>query len=173
MPIRTCVALFAALLTLSLGRSAPPPNASSCDAPETRQFDFWVGTWALSWGDDGHGTNRIRRILGGCVIEESFAGQMATGPYHGRSFTVYDTSAGVWRQTWVDDNGAYLDFEGGMRADGRMVLARTTTRNGQTVYQRMVWRDVETDRLHWDWQQSTDGGTTWTTRWSIEYVRSE
>lgn len=177
-PVAVVAALVVGLTGVAAGPSAgssadPVAAASACAAPEADQFDFWVGTWALTWGEAGRGTNRIRRILNGCVIEESFAGQMPDGPYRGLSVSTYDAGAGVWRQTWVDDQGAYLDFEGGLQPDGRMILSRTTTRDGETIHQRMVWRNVEADRLHWDWQMSTDGGATWTTKWSIAYVRSE
>jgi hypothetical protein len=148
----------------------PAPSAPTCDVPEVRQFDFWLGTWSLQWAD-GEGTNRVRRILGGCVIEEVFEGRMPNGWYRGRSVTVYDARAGVWRQTWVDDRGSYLDFEGSVQ-DGQMVLSRSAMKDGAPVLQRMVWRDVEADRLTWTWERSTDDGASWETLWTIRYQRA-
>ena len=42
----------------SVGATAAPP----CDAPEFRQFDFWLGEWTVT-KPDGQlaGTNRISR----------------------------------------------------------------------------------------------------------------
>ena len=31
--------------------------------PEARQFDFWIGDWDATWGEDQRGTNRVRSIL--------------------------------------------------------------------------------------------------------------
>lgn len=164
-------------IVLLTGAATPPramaqDDASRCDVPEARQFDFWIGQWTLTWGDDGHGTNTIRRVLDGCIIEERFEGQMPDGWYRGRSVSAYDPERDVWLQTWVDDRGNYLDFSGGIE-DGRMVLRREAVRDGQPVVQRMVWYNISDRELDWNWEQSEDGGATWTTLWHIHYRRQE
>jgi len=146
------------------------PDPSACETSTQQTFDFWIGSWSLQWAD-GRGTNRIQRILGGRVIEETFDGQTPTGRYRGRSWTVYDAEIGIWQQTWVDDQGAFTVFEGTVR-DDRMILSRTTTRDGVEVQQRMVWHSIVLDRLVWDWERSTDDGVSWETLWSITYTRS-
>jgi len=143
--------------------------AKPCSAPQADQFDFWLGDWDLSWGDGETGHNSIRRILGGCVIQERFEGS-AQQPFHGTSVSVYDPQADLWRQTWVDDQGGYLDFTGGMQ-DGRMVLSRAATIKGKAVRQRMVFYNIAADSLDWDWEVSRDGGETWDLRWRIHYRR--
>ena len=45
----------------------------------------------------------------------------------GRSASIFDVSAGKWKQTWVDNEGGYLDFVGEFK-DGQMVLEREATR---------------------------------------------
>ena len=42
-----------------------------------KQFDFWLGEWDLTWGEDGRGTNRITLILDEQVIQEEFDGTPA------------------------------------------------------------------------------------------------
>lgn len=166
------LALFvlSCLLAASTAPAAAQSDATPCDAPGADQFDFWLGTWELAWGEDGRGTNTIKRILGGCIIEESFEGMMKSGPYRGLSVTAYDPETDQWRQTWVDDQGEYLDFVGAKDGD-RMVLQRTTTMASDTIEQRMVWHNITADSLDWMWQKSEDGGQTWTTLWAIHYVR--
>jgi hypothetical protein len=83
-------------------------------AAQQKQFDFWVGEWEASWpgqngSPSGHGTNSIMRILDGCVVQEYFSGQ-GTPPFHGTSLSIYDLKPGKWKQTWSDNQGAYLDF---------------------------------------------------------------
>lgn len=148
--------------------SAPP---TACDVPAARQFDFWVGTWTLRWGEHGRGTNVIRRILGGCVIEETFQGRMPDGLFRGKSVSVYDAREQRWKQTWVDSEGSYLDFTGAFE-DGRMILQRRAQRAGQSILQRMVWYNITDDQLDWNWEKSEDGGETWTTLWHIHYTRA-
>jgi hypothetical protein len=133
-------------------------------------LDFWLGTWDVTWAGGGHGTNTIRRILDDRVIEESFDGADADSRLIGRSLSVRDTADGRWRQTWVDSTGAYLDLAG-VVADGRIAFIRDKSVDGRIVSDRMVWLDVTSDSFRWQWQRSTDGGTTWELTWEIDYRR--
>jgi hypothetical protein len=78
-----------------------------CAMPEAAQFDFWLGEWALEWGEDGHGTNVIMKSLDDCVIVERFDGTPSI-PLRGMSVSVYDARLGQWRQTWVDNQDSLL-----------------------------------------------------------------
>jgi hypothetical protein len=130
-------------------------------------LDFWIGDWTVSW-PGGSGTNSIRRILDGRVIEEEFACQDSDGPFYGRSLSVRDRVDGVWRQTWVDSTGAYLDLVG-VDVDGRISFQRDAPGG---VRQRMVWLDVTGSTFRWEWQKSSDGGTTWEVMWPLDYRRA-
>jgi hypothetical protein len=83
---------------------------------------------------------------------------------------VYSPGRGKWLQTWVDNSGGYLDFEGGW-ADGRMVLSRRAERDGKTFLQRMVFYNISDHALDWNWERSDDGGATWNPLWVIHYTR--
>jgi len=144
-------------------------NSPPCTDTGFRQFDFWLGEWNLTWDEEGKGTNRITRVLDDCVILENFDGGDSM-PLRGMSVSTYDTMVGQWRQTWVDNNGTYLDFTGGMQGD-EMVLVRTFTREGRELMQRMIFREIKPDALIWDWQRSVDQGKTWELLWQINYHR--
>ena len=130
-------------------------------------LDFWLGRWRLSWADGGEGTNTIRRILDGRVIEESFEGRDGSGTLLGRSLSVVDGGDGAWRQTWVDSSGAYLDFVG-VEVDGAIAFQRTTA---EGRIQRMRWVDRTADGFDWHWERSSDGGAIWEPLWAIRYRR--
>jgi hypothetical protein len=149
-----------------------------CSNPEVSQFNFWLGDWDLEWpaeqmggadGDTGTGANRIERVLGGCVVEENFS--TSDGSFLGRSHSVYDPAAGFWRQTWVDNQGGYLLFAGGMDGDTMELRTPVVERDGKLAVNRMVFRDIATDSLSWDWQGSRDGGESWDDLWNISYRR--
>ncbi len=144
---------------------------SPCAAAEYRQFDFWLGDWQLRWGEDGRGQNRISKILDDCVVLEEFDGQPSS-TLVGKSMSTFDKDSGQWRQTWVDNNGTYLDFVGGLQ-NGRMVLSREAMRAGETFLQRMVFYNIEEDAFEWNWERSDDGGATWQVRWQIRYERTK
>lgn len=137
----------------------------------TGALDFWIGTWDVSWDGGGHGTNTIRQILGDRVIEETFHGADADGSLDGRSLSVRDAADGRWRQTWVDSNGAYLDFVG-IEVDGQIALQRDAIIDGAAGLQRMIWLDVTQATLRWQWQRSRDGGASWELAWEIRYRRA-
>ena len=110
---------------------APPPIP-----PETSQFDFWVGDWDAMSGDEAQGTNHITKRWDRVVVEE-FKGKNLQG----HSVSVFDTNTKTWKQTWVDDQGGYLDFTGGF-ADGKMTLSRSFAKDGKTILQRMVYYNI-------------------------------
>jgi hypothetical protein len=150
-----------------------PPNP--CVDVNQKQFDFWVGEWDLTWpgpsgGETGHRTNSIQRILDGCIVQESFSGQNSM-PLRGTSVLVFDTRANHWKQTWVDNQGAYLDFVGDFK-DGQMILQREATGpGGKKMLQRMVWKNIGAREFDWSWESSNDGGKTWQVQWPIHYKR--
>ena len=137
--------------------------------PEARQFDFWLGHWDLTWGDQERGTNVITSILNDHVILENFTSQ-ATPPFVGMSVSVFNRASGKWQQTWVDNEGGYLDFVGEFR-DGQMILQRTAELNGKRIEQRMVWYNITVEHLDWNWERSDDHGATWRGLWKIHYQR--
>ena len=47
--------------------------------------------------------------------------------YADRVFPSLTCCAGKWKQTWVDNEGGYLDFVGESK-DGQMILSREATR---------------------------------------------
>ena len=171
---------WSALLLLPLAVSAlatqssqtTPPNP--CAAVQQGQFNFWVGDWDLTWpgknaGETGHGTNSIKRIMDGCVVQENFSGQAAH--LRGTSVSTFDTNAGKWKQTWVDNEGGYLDFVGEFK-DGQMILQREATGPGGAKFlQRMVWKNITANEFDWSWESSQDGGKTWQVNWPIHYKR--
>lgn len=172
MMVSTRSVLFLSLLLIPVAATAQEAPPDPCSAPEVSQFDFWLGEWELSW-EGGAGTNRIERVLGGCVVQESFTGDMGDGTiFRGMSHSIWDPRAGLWRQTWVDNQGGYLVLTGGMEGNEMILsLERETPQGPRTM--RMVFRDIAEDSFDWDWQSSDDGGATWATRWSIHYRRAE
>ncbi len=129
-----------------------------------RDFDFWLGEWDVRWDEDRCGTNVVELTLDGRVVLEQFDGRPGT-QLRGMSVSVYDDREDVWRQTWVDSEGNYLQFAGGFK-DGVMDLRGE--RDGYAV--RMQWRDIRHDALTWLWQRSLDD-ESWVTSWELRYRR--
>lgn len=172
------VRLAATAATLALAAPAqaqggsPPPAPPTCNAPEHRQFDFWVGEWTVR-GQTGAvvGTNRIESTLSGCAIVEHWT---SSGANRGTSLNFYDRVTGTWRQTWIDNAGQPLHLEGELR-DGKMVLEGTTpgAAGAPASRHRITWTPLEGGDVRQLWETSTDGGTTWAVGFDGRYSRTE
>lgn len=148
-------------------------NESACDSPECHQFDFWIGNWKATWQDSSEitytGSNTIIKILDDCVIAENFDGNPGID-FTGKSFSVYNKRKKIWEQTWVDSQGSYLLFTGGMN-DNKMILSREVETKKGTVEQRMVFYNISDKSFDWNWEASLDNGMTWKLNWQIHYTR--
>jgi hypothetical protein len=184
MPAILPALLGAGVLALTVGESnavrTPSPSTSSstasqapkasqsaaapdpCRGPERRQFDFWLGEWEVREGGKVAGSNRIRRILGGCAVREEWTG---AGGGNGTSLNVYDAARRRWHQTWVDDKGNVLLLEGDWRG-GKMVLEGERpvpggAGGGKTTRERISWTPKPGGLVRQLWESSADAGKTW------------
>ena len=137
------------------------------DIQPENQFDFWLGEWDVQWGEDDCGTNRIERVLGGKVIQENFSARELIG----MSVSCFDPERQLWCQTWVDNNGTYLDFTGRFENE-KMILERYALIKGLVCKQRMVWHEIEANKFEWNWERSDDG-EAWRVVWNIHYTRKK
>jgi hypothetical protein len=136
-----------------------PPKTASCEAPEYRQFDFWVGDWDAF--DVDSPTTRVARtrvdlILDGCVVREDYEG---TNGLNGQSFTIFDSSRNVWHQSWVTNRGQLLVIEGKVQT-GEMVLRGVDYAAGGRTLIRGTWKPAN-GGVRETALTSTDGGKTW------------
>jgi hypothetical protein len=139
-----------------------PAVAPACAAPELRQFDFWVGRWEVrDVNGCVLGNNTIEVVNRGCGLREQWSG--ASGSI-GTSVNTYDAARKQWHQTWIDSDGLLLVINGQFR-DGAMTMSGdVVARDGTRTANRLTWRPVsERGSLRQTWEQSTDGGRSWTT----------
>ncbi len=142
--------------------------------PSPTDLDFWVGKWEMASHSrknptseeftDGIAHNDVIRKWDGKAIEENFS----NGAYKGQSWSVFNPTTKVWHQTWIDNGGAYLLFEGGKEGD-KFVL--NLKNGGPKVQMRMVFSNIQKDSFVWDWEQSSDEGKSWLLMWELKYKR--
>ena len=169
--ILVCVAL---LMVSGVGGEVAAQEAETtpCTSPEHSQFDFWIGEWKVTDRDGVYqGSNRIEKVLGGCVLQESWTGAKGT---KGLSFNIYVAGRGVWHQTWVDASGTLLLLDGGLE-DGRMVLSGATPAGDGKgeVRHEIAWTPMRTGQVKQVWRISKDGGETWNDAFVGIYTREE
>ena len=150
--MRSAFVLAVCLVAFSASVSAQ--DAPGCSDDKSHQFDFWIGEWVVEAGGKVAGTNSIRPILDGCVLQENWRG---AGGSAGSSFNFYNPQKSRWEQFWVWRNGTTLELEGEY-SDGKMVLAGSSVdREGKPVENRITWYDNEDGTVRQHWEVSRDG----------------
>ena len=174
------LAFLVSIMTILLAWSFPPgtphpvPNTSVKISMDSAAFDFWLGKWNATWSDSAgtyHATNTITRKMDGHFIHESF--EILDGPmkgFKGESFSTLDKQSGQWKQTWIDNQGAYLDFVGKEEGGIKIFERNFVNKAGDTIRQRMRFMNIKTDSFDWDWQRSKNGAE-WKLLWALKYSR--
>jgi len=140
---------------------------AACDAPESRQLDFWLGEWNVTTPDGKlAGTNRITREYEGCVIHEHYTTPRG---YAGESLNAWDAARKVWHQTWVDSAGTVLLLDGRL-TDGAMVLEGPGFDEGRPVKHRITWTPNADGSVRQRWQ-TTGADGQWATAFDGTYRR--
>lgn len=141
-----------------------------CRTPEYRQFDFWVGDWAVqNPAGQPVGTNQVTLEQDGCLLVEHW--KSGRGVETGTSFNYYDIRDKKWHQLYIANNGnagAFPAMAGELK-DGRMVLL-TDLANG--TQSRWTWYVIEPGKVRQMAEQTTDGGRTWQVTWDSVYVKA-
>jgi len=142
--------------------AAPPP---SCDTPENRQFDFWVGSWDVYPA----GTTQlvahslIEKLYAGCAIRENWMplGKEVNGG--GGSLSLYDAKRRQWRQTWIDSTGTRVDLDGGFSKGVMSItgLWANFAGPGKDALVRMNYERQPDGQVRQWAESSTDDGRTW------------
>ena len=154
--------------------NAQNTNQSTCSSPQAMQFDFWLGDWNLTYNDTLHATNHIEKIMGSCAIQENFHDPNTN--YNGKSWSVYNKNYNVWQQTWIDDQGGYIDLTGSKQADSMVLTTAEKTVPANVsptgkIVNRMVYHNIQKNSFDWEWESSSDSGQTWKNNWHIHYQR--
>ena len=161
---------FSFICATGLAQQAPP----KCDAPQHRQFDFWLGEWRVE-SPDGKvlGKNSIRVEMNGCVLHERWKGAGGGG---GESFNIWDRTRGVWHQTWVDGIGTLLVLEGGLEGGSMRLEGKGKSTSGKVVRQRITWTPLTGDEcrgcVRQLWESASEG-EDWSTVFDGIYKPAE
>jgi hypothetical protein len=163
------------------GQPAATPQSAlpTCDRPEHRQFDYWVGEWDVRPNGQPESAptplgNVVRLEDGGCVVTEHWT----TPRMSGRSVNIFDRTRGQWHQSWVDSTGGLHEYWGRADAEGNLVfLGETPVAGGGNARQtvRLTFFNLGPDRRaparvrQFSEVLGADGA--WTTNYDLIYYR--
>lgn len=141
---------------------------------DSSSFNFWIGDWVGEWkdvnGKSYTAINKVKLILDNAVLEENFRSNVEGKGLNGNSYSVYDKNEKMWRQTWVDNYGGYLLFEGGMVNDEMILIREGKDKKGNPIKQRMIFYNITENNFDWNWEKLNDQNN-WELVWKIHYTR--
>jgi hypothetical protein len=166
--------VLAATLVLTMAAFGSQAGVrASCEGPEYRLLDFWVGTWDVHLaGEPGKkvGANVIEKTLGGCAIFEHWDDVLGGA---GKSLFYFHRADNVWKQVWVTDVGRVkekhateLQASGAVRFQGALRLD-----DGGRMLDRTTLIPLPDGRVRQHIEQSTDDGVTWVTTFDAVYTK--
>ncbi len=159
------LAALALALAVIAGAASPAPAGSpspaptpACQAPEFRQFDFWLGNWKV-FGAKGNqvGTSEISRVSEGCAVREQWRAADGNG---GTSLNYYDSGDREWHQDWVGGDGTILHLHGGLQGEAMILVNRIPTSKG-SYSNRITYTPLAGGKVKQEWAFSLDDGATW------------
>lgn len=145
--------------------AAEPAPLPRCDAPEHRQFDFWVGAWEVENTKDGKpaGKSLVEALYDGCGVRENWKSPRVSGG----SLNMYDREDKVWKQNWIDSTGGRLDFTGGWTGQAMVLTAK-----GPGAWSRMTFTPNADGSVRQFGEASSDQGATWTADYDFTYRKA-
>lgn len=131
-------------------------------APE-RQFDFMKGKWEI-WIDGGKVDGwEVKPTLNGKVWQATGANSI--------THLVYDASQGVWRASWISDQG-HCDTLVGKLEGSEMVMHQKVLRDRPGAIGRWTFSGVRKSNFVSRWMTSEDGGKSWQVEFDMEFRRA-
>ena len=153
------------LVIVCIGSLVGQARAACVGAPYNT-LNFWLGSWhdpASPLGEH----YVVRRVAGGCVVEEHLIG--TDGQIQGVGVSGWDVRLKQWRQLWADNGRFVTTYLGGLRANGNLVIVSEVKTDGKRWRYRA--RDIRPDRLdaYYAWRRNNWGA--WTIVWSGHFDR--
>ncbi|WP_202840996.1 hypothetical protein [Luteimonas saliphila] len=151
-----------------------------------QDFNFAVGDWRVKH-------RRLRDRLAGCTDWVEFDGEMSTrkvlggygnvednvlhlpeGTYRALALRSFDPRERRWSIWWLDGRApGRIDVPVvGTFENGVGTFFADDTFNGVPIRVRFHWFAADPSRPRWEQAFSSDGGATWETNWTMDFVRA-
>jgi len=166
--------LILAAMSAWFGIAALPAFAAahpeSCATnPESRQFDFWVGDWTISYpGGPGGSVSKVTLSLDKCMVVESWDGGKG---HRGENMFAYSSDDRRWHGMFADNMGRVHVLEGKVASGTAEFYGPSRGPDGEAVLNRIRIVRLSADKVEQTWEKSKDNGATWNMEFRGEYTR--
>jgi len=147
-------------------------------------FDFLIGNWRVhhrrlkerlannhDW-EKFEGSCAMRKILGGLGNMDDNVIELPSGTYRAASIRTYDPVKKLWSIWWVDGrNPTHLDPPVvGSFKNGVGTFYADDTFKGKPIRVRYLWTNLSATP-RWEQAFSEDGGKSWETNWTMDFIK--
>jgi len=147
-------------------------NAESCATyPESRQLDYWLGTWIVAAPGSGpNATSKVTLSLDQCLVVENWDGGKG---HSGQNTFAYSADDRSWYGLFADNQGRVHVFTSGKISSGSAEFQGTSRGpKGETVLNRVSVLRRSQNKVEQIWEKSTDNGESWNVVFRGEYSRA-
>ena len=148
-------------------------------------FDFFVGSWnsiqrklkkPLADCDDWEetsATTRCWQVFGGAANVDEV--HFPDWGFSGLSVRLHNPATGEWSIYWVNSRNGELTLPPvtGRFSDGVGVFYEEEQYEGRDITVRFTWSDIAAATARWEQAFSLDGGQTWETNWTADFMRTD
>jgi hypothetical protein len=147
-------------------------DADSCSANlESRQMDFWLGDWVVTYPDmAGSANSKVYVELDKCLIIESWDGGKG---HSGKNMFAYSSDDKSWHGMFADNQGRVHVFGGKVAQGSAEFIGSSRGPSGEAILNRIKVVRVTPDKVEQSWEKSTDNGATWKTEFRGDYARKK
>jgi hypothetical protein len=166
------VVVIGAWLSLAATPASAAVDSRPCSADsESRQMDFWLGDWAVTYpAMPGSAASRVSLDLNQCLLVESWDGGKG---HSGKNMFAYSSDDKSWHGMFVDNQGRVHILEGKVAAGAAEFTGPSSGPDGRTVLNRIKVARLAANKVEQSWEKSTDNGVTWTMEFRGDYSRKE
>lgn len=148
-------------------------------------FDFFIGNWigynrrlrerlvgSNEW-EEFTGHSVVRKILAGMGNFDEVTFVREAGQMEGATLRLYNPDTQEWSIYWASSAGANHLFPPmiGKFENGVGKFYAHEPYNGRHIFSRFIWTSADENNCRWEQAFSTDGGATWETNWTADFVR--
>jgi hypothetical protein len=153
-------------------RAASPPTVSApsrCMSAESRQFDFWLGTWEVWLVAEKTikvADTVVEKTFMDCAVIERRRPVAGGG---GESLNAYVPEKHSWRQVWLGAMGGFLDSTGIWDGESMVVTGQLSQPGGSYLMARQTYSPQSDGTVKQTGEMSSDDGLTWQTSFVFSY----
>lgn len=147
-------------------------------------FDFFLGTWdsrqrklkrrlaGCSEWDELRGVSVAYKLLDGLGHFDEVTLETPGGRVVGISLRLFDPQTRLWSIYWSStvQSGLGAPMVGRFE-HGRGEFFDRETFEGRSIFSRFLWTSSGPDACRWEQAFSPDGGRTWETNWTADFLR--